>query len=232
MTITYGYQKPRQLADDLWELTGTWKNKFGRRMTVVRSVDGSIVVHNAFQLLPADLQWLRDQGQVRAIVAPNTFHCSDAGWMKRQFPAAELFVPAAKTECFRQLGLQVSDTARFPNLCGLKAIPMRGTRMQETAFLHTSSRTLILCDLAFNMPPVFTGLAKWFMNWNKVGVRFGPSRLTRLAFATDRTALLDSYQALLREDFDRVIVNHGDVLESGGREKLRQAVNEIWNSSL
>jgi hypothetical protein len=78
------------------------------------------------------------------------------------------------------------------------------------------------------MADVFTGFERSFMRWNKVGGRFGPSRLTKWVFAKDRKKLRDSYHNLLETDFDRVIVNHGDILETGGRERLRTSVAEIF----
>lgn len=39
----------------------------------------------------------------------------------------------------------------------------------------------------------------------------------------DRRALLKSIDRTLEWDFDRVIMSHGDVLESGGKEAMREA---------
>lgn len=216
---TYPYQRPTQLHEDLWEVTGSWSNKLGRRMTVLRLPDGQLVVHNAFQLHEPELDWLRSLGPVAHIVAPNAFHCSDAGWMAERFPEARVYAPPGKVP---------GASAAFPALPGLVAIPMNGTRLQETAFVHPSSRTLVLTDLAFNMPAVFSGVEKWLMTWNKVGDRFGPSRLTRLVFTKNRAELLASYKTLLEHDFDRVIVNHGDVLPANGKTLLARGVKEIF----
>lgn len=222
----YPYSPPRQLAENLWELHGEWSNKFGRRCTVIRLPDGRVVVHNAFELEPKDLQWLQSLGPVAIVIAPNVFHTSDAGWMAKKTGAA-LFVPKEKFASFA--GLNPQDVNRaFPALPGLRCIPMLGTRVSEAAFLHEPSLTLILCDLAFNMPDVFTGFERTMMKWNKIGGRFGPSRLTKWVFAKNREELLRSYKTLLQLDFDRVIVNHGDVLETDGKEKLRQGVEEIF----
>lgn len=65
----YPNQPPRKVAQDLWEISGGWSNKLGRRMTVIRQVDGSLLVHNALELSPSEM----DQ-RVSKIVAPNTFH--------------------------------------------------------------------------------------------------------------------------------------------------------------
>jgi hypothetical protein len=105
---------------------------------------------------------------------------------------------------------------------------MLGTRVEEAAFIHFSSRTLILCDLAFNMGNVYSGFEKLVMNWNKIGGQFGPSRLTKILFTKNRRLLIKSYETLLKENFDRVIVNHGEILESKGRAKLIEGIERIF----
>ena len=50
---------------------------------------------------------------------------------------------------------------------------------------------------------------------------FGPSRIMKLLMTADRAALFRSLERLLALDFDRVIVGHGRILETGGRERLR-----------
>ncbi|MFZ4404744.1 MAG: hypothetical protein ACOYOK_11635 [Pseudobdellovibrionaceae bacterium] len=230
-TIKFDYQPPRKLDENLWEIRGDWKNKFGRRMTVIRLNDGRLIIHNSIQLKNADLAWLTSQGRVSFIVAPNTFHCSDAGWMAEKFPTAELLVPKSKIEFFKKLKLNPKDVnSEFPTsiLSEVKCIPMLGTRVEEAAFIHFSSRTLILCDLAFNMGNVYSGFEKLVMNWNKIGGQFGPSRLTKILFTKNRRLLIKSYETLLKENFDRVIVNHGEILESKGRAKLIEGIERIF----
>ncbi len=233
MKTEFAYQPARQIHDSVWEIRGEWKNKLARRMTIVRLGDGRLFIHSSIRLKPTDLAWLTSLGKPAFIVGPNTYHCSDAGWMAEQFPEATLFVPRAKFKVFSDQGLHPKDVnTEFPAaIVGeLKCIPMQGTKMDEAAFVHIPSRTLILCDLAFNMPDIFKGLGKLFMRWN-TGGQFGPTRLTKLVFAKNRKALVASYQELLQEDFDRVIVNHGDVLESGGKEKLRAGVQRIFGEA-
>jgi hypothetical protein len=229
--IEFGYQPPRKLDEDLWEFRGDWKNKLGRRMTVIRLRDGRLVLHSSIRLRQGDLDWLLSQGTPSVIIAPNVFHCSDAGWMAKKFPAAELFVPKSKFKLFRSMGLSPKDVnSDFPMTIAdqLKCIPIQGTRFEEAAFLHIPSRTLVLCDLAFNMGDVFSGIEKLLMKWNRVGGQFGPSRLTKLVFAKDSRLLLSSYRDLLKEDFDRVIVNHGEVIKSGGRVGLSVGIERVF----
>jgi hypothetical protein len=49
---------------------------------------------------------------------------------------------------------------------------------------------------------------------------FGPSKLDPWLIR-DRDAARQSLERILTWDFDRVVVAHGDVLESGGHEALR-----------
>ena len=229
--VSFDYAPPRAVAENIWTIDGSWKNKLGRRMTVVRLLDGRLAIHNAIRLRSPELDWLRSLGRPAFIVAPNSFHCSDADWMSVRFPEAALFVPESKLATFSNKGLNPIDLSlHFPAEVAneLKCIPIKGTRIEEAAFVHSPSKTLILCDLAFNMPDVFTGLAKHLMKWNGVGGRFGPSRLLRLFFSKDKALLVESYRRLLEENFDRVIVNHGLILESDGKARLRAGVQEIF----
>ena len=56
--------------------------------------------------------------------------------------------------------------------------------------------------------------------------RFGPSRLAR-SFMEDKAAVRASVDRILAFDFDRVIVTHGDVVKTNGREALREAFSKI-----
>ena len=53
--------------------------------------------------------------------------------------------------------------------------------------------------------------------------RFGPTRVLRLLFLKDRRALGESVARLLEWDFDRAIMSHGHIVESGGKGLLTQA---------
>lgn len=229
--VLFNYSPPHQLAANLWEIRGEWKNKLGRRMTVIKLADDSIFIHNAIRLNAAELDWLKNLGSVQYVVAPNTFHCSDAGWMLDHFQNAQLFVPLKKISDFEKQGFKPKNiNGEFPkNISSeLSCFSMVGSKMEEAAFIHHPSKTLIFCDLAFNMADVFTGFEKIIMNLNKVGIRFGPSRITKLLFTKNTGELIQSYKNILTQDFDRVIVNHGDVLPSNGKNLLRKSVQEIF----
>jgi hypothetical protein len=61
------------------------------------------------------------------------------------------------------------------------------------------------------------------MRLNRAYNRFGPSRIFTSFAVNDRDAFLASIDAVLEHDFDRVIMSHGRVLETGGKDALRAA---------
>ena len=91
----------------------------------------------------------------------------------------------------------------------------------EVVFFHRASRTLILCDLAFNFGPRSPQPTRLLMKLLRSYGHLGPSKLDPLLIR-DRRAARESLERILAWDFDRIIVAHGDVLESGGHEILRQ----------
>ena len=92
-------------------------------------------------------------------------------------------------------------------------------------FFHRPSRSAIFTDLVFNVPADFKD-ARIF--YTLVGARghFGPHRLIRMMIR-DRKAARESVAKILEWDFDRVIVTHGDVLESGGKPKFAAAFSYL-----
>jgi len=92
--------------------------------------------------------------------------------------------------------------------------------LNEVAFFHRASRTLILADLAFNFvntASAFTRLALWLDG--ALGGLAVP-RTAKLAFAFNRGACRKAIDRILEWDFDRVIVAHGDVVETGARRSF------------
>jgi hypothetical protein len=92
--------------------------------------------------------------------------------------------------------------------------------LEEVAFLHRASRTLLLTDLAFHPTPASRPGARLWCRLTRTG-DFGPNAVARLT-VRDRAAVRASLEHILGWDFDRVTVTHGDVLETGGQEAFRR----------
>ena len=96
--------------------------------------------------------------------------------------------------------------------------------LDEHVFFHPTSRTLVVADLVFNVHacpglgmPLFLRLVG---AWKKLA----QSRVWRFA-TKDRAAAAASIDEVLAWDFDRLVMAHGDVIESGAREQLAEALH-------
>ena len=220
----------RKLADNLFVVERPQRFyglEVGSRMTVMRLEDGSLLLHSPVAL---DVQLRRELdalGAVRYAVAPNRFHHLYAGDVARAYPAVRLWVAAGverKRPDLEIAGVLTDDAP--PEWKGqIDQLYFRGRPFEnEIVFLHRGSRTLLLCDLAFNFGPTAPAVTRVVMTLFGGYGRFRPTRLDPLLIR-DRAAARRSLEQILTWDFDRVVVAHGDVLERGGRDLLRAGYN-------
>ena len=216
----------RRLADDVW-VTERPQRFFGlpvgARMTVIRLSGGRLLLHSPLPLdaeIRAELDAL---GRVAYAVAPNRLHHLYAGDVVRAYPDARLWVAPGLPEKRPDLvhaGV-LGDEAPVEWRGELEQAFFRGRPYEnEVAFFHPATRTLILCDLAFNFGPRDAWPTRVLMSLLRSYGKLGPSRLDPLLIR-DRAAASASLERILAWDFDRVIVAHGDVQESGGYPLMR-----------
>jgi len=197
----------------------------GTRMTVVRLSGGGLFVHSPITLdseLRAELDAL---GPVVDVVAPNLFHHLFVGPYRDAYPAAKLFgAPGLATKRADVHFDAVLGSSPDPLwLADLEQIQVEGMkRLRETVFFHAATRTLITSDLLFNVGvPAHLGTrlyARAAGTYDRVAV----SRLVRLV-VDDPAHARRSIDAVLGWDFDRVILAHGEVVETGGKALFRAA---------
>jgi hypothetical protein len=195
----------------------------GTRMTVIRLADGSLLLHSPVALDPGLRRELDSLGRVRFAVAPNRFHHLYAGGVGQAYPESRLWLAPGVEKKRPDLSFEavLGDEAPAEWKDEVEQVFFRGRPFEnEVVFLHRASRTLILCDLAFFFGPRAAPLTRMLMRLLGSYGRFGPSRLDPLLIR-DRRAARQALERILAWDFDRVVVAHGEVLESGGRAALR-----------
>ncbi len=221
---------PRKIADDVWSIDRRIAMRgpvsLPTRSTVIRLPNGSLVLHSPVFLDDETKKQLDSLGQVQYIVAPNSFHYLYAGAYFEQFPSSELFVAPGLPERCPELPPATILGAQAPEAwAGVleQTIfgPLHG--LSEVAFCHTPSRTLILTDLSFYVRSAENAVERLFWRVSGVWQRFGPSLTVRLALLRDRTVVRSFLDRVLAWDFDRIVVAHGDVLDSGGRQAFEKA---------
>jgi len=215
-----------QLAPDLWIAERPQRFyglEVGTRMTVMRLVDGSLLLHSPVRLEPRLCAELDAIGRVRFVVAPNRVHHLYAGRVVDAYPDARLWVAPGLERKRPDLvyAAVLGDDAPREWAGQVDQVFFRGRPYEsEVVFFHRPSRTLILCALAFNFGPRAARPTRWLMRLLRSYGRFGPSTLDPWLIR-DRSAARASLERILAWDFDRVVVAHGDVLEHGGHEAFR-----------
>jgi hypothetical protein len=230
--------QPKNLAPNLWIVDqpdfSTGFAKIGTRMTVIKLASGGLFLHSPTKLDAETKRALDALGEVRAVVAPSRAHHLYVSDYIKEWPAAKLYGPPglvgdiadfrARLGARRDLKLDavLGDEPEDEWAGEIDQHLFKGAvQLNEVVFFHRSTRTVIFTDLVFNVPADFKE-ARIF--YTLVGGRgtFGPHRLIKQAIR-DRKAARESVAKILEWDFDRVIVTHGDVLESGGHAKFAAA---------
>lgn len=218
----------RALGDGIWcldhplRLPGGFE--IGTRTVVVRLPDDGLLLHSPGPLDETERAAIDALGTVRAVVAPNAFHHLFLEQASVHYPEATLHaVPSVQA---RYPGLATRCLTGDPDPAWkgvLEQTTIDGApRLDEVVFFHPASRTLLLVDLCFHTHRAESWRTKVFLQLAGAWQRFGPCRLAK-ALMRDESAVRASVDRVLGWDFDRLTVTHGDVVETGARERLRDA---------
>ncbi len=234
-----------RLADDLWvaEQPQTYFGlSIGTRMTVIRQRSTNRLVILSPIQPSAELETgLAELGVVGDIVAPNVFHHLYLQAFQQRFPLATTWGPPALRQKCPHLELDRLLSADTPSpwpellLCSLTGLrtlgPTGPSPLHEVAFCHRASRTLVLTDSAFNFDTSAAWLTRLITRISGGFDGLEPTILERLA-TSERASLRRAMQLVLQWDFDRVIVAHGAIVETGGKQALARAYSSFLGSPL
>ena len=214
----------RQVAPELWvaEAPLRYFVEMGRRMTVARLGDGGLWLHSPLPLSEELRGALAELGEVRFVVAASNLH----GHLSMgDYSEAELFAPPGLAVKRPELDFagELGDEPDERWGAVLDQTIFRGHRMlDEVVFLHRPTGTLIVGDTCFNIQPHAPLLTRVWALGPRLRPRVGPTTLFRLAIR-DRAAARASVDRILAWDFDRLIVGHGAIVETGGKDAFRRA---------
>ena len=210
----------RRLAEDLYvaeQPQRFYGLEVGARMTVMRLGD-DLLVHSPIDVEPAAVAGL---GTLRWVVAPNRLHHLYVGpWIEA---GAASYAPRGLPDKRPDLSFDHVITERSePFGPAVLVVPTRCFALtNELVFLHRPSRTLVVTDLVYHFTSEAPALTKAVM-WcacGYPGVR--TSSLERLGMTRD--VARREIGAILELDFDRLVMAHGEVVETGGREAFARA---------
>jgi hypothetical protein len=215
-----------KLDENLWVARRPLKlvvGDVGARMTVIRLPDDALLIHSPVALDADTRRALDALGPVRWVLGPCKVHHFHLAEFAAAYPDAALLAAPGLPEKRRDLRFAhvLTDDLELPFGGAIAHHVFGGAPMlNEVVLLHRPTRTLVLTDLAFNLPPGARNEARLFHRLVGATGRFGPHRVVRLGMR-DRAAAARSLETILGWDFERVIVSHGEVLETGGKAALR-----------
>lgn len=217
---------PVRLGPGIWELERRLRVAgavLPTRSTIIEIGAGELLVISA---PPPPWPDLRDLGAVSTVIAPNAFHYLHAEAFAQHVGTSNVLVAPGlphRTGSLREAEeLSANSLQEWREFLEFRVInPQR--YLSEVLFFHPPSRTLILTDLAFNLtrlPRAYDRVA-----WRMFGVPkgFGVSRNARAFLLADEAHAKAVLRAAWSWPFDRIVVAHGDVIESEARATFKSA---------
>lgn len=220
---------PAPLGEGLWSLDRRLR-LFGAfvpcRSVLARLGTGDLVVIGAPALVSGSAAAIGELGRVAAVVAPNSFHYLYAGEVLAEFPSAGFVaapgLPERVPALPRGLILDRPTASHWaPELEYRVFGPVRG--VSEILFFHVSSRTLVCTDLASNLIRHERTVDRWITRGYGMRAEFGPSRNARTLLRVDPDESRRVLRAVLEWPFERIVVAHGESIESDARTKFTEA---------
>ena len=219
-----------ELAENIWVFRADLKLlglDIGCCMTVVKLSDGSLLLHSPIEHTKQISTSLETLGCVKYIVAPNSFHHLFISPYLDQYDADFYTVEdvAKKRHDIANINvLADGDSPPWGN--DFEWTIVKGKRVQEIVLFHKLSRTLILTDMAFNIPdPIHPARLVWHRMIHACG-KFSPSRVGKMLFG--KTDDVQSKMALIQSwDFKRIIVSHGSPVTENAKETFEKGMKVL-----
>jgi hypothetical protein len=200
-----------------------------RRMTVVRLRDGGLVVWSAIALDDAVMARVEAEGRPAFLVVPNDHHRLDAAAWKARYPEIVVVAPLGARD--RVAEVVPVDTCA-PDFAdpAVRFVAVPGTRDHEAALVvhRAAGTTLVVNDVIANIRDP-NGIGGWLLE--RMGFAGSEAQVpgpVKLALVKDRSALRDQLlQWAGIADLKRIVVAHGDVIDSSPQQALRELASRL-----
>ncbi len=202
---------------------------FFGRATFIRLSSGDVLVHSPCPVDDALTTQLREIGPLSHIIAPGSYHYFHVSAWQDAFPDATTWICPGVERKSPDLEFDwlLSDHSPETWASEIDQILVRGNRfIWEVAFLDKPSKTLVLTDLVENIGEQTQG-TNWVIKlwWKAVMDMWDkpkPAPEYQMGWSHKASARR-SLERILEWDFERVVIAHGENLDSGVKEVLRQA---------
>jgi len=235
----------REITPDVYTFSRPFSRFFGLfpmggRTTAVKLSGGGVWVVASTPLSPETKTAVEALGPVQYIMAADADHHFFLTEWVNAYPDAKVIgvegLPEKKkSEKWKFSGVYGVDTPEttYGFEDDIHACYFSGFSKKDVAWLHVKSRTLIVADLIFNLP------AKEQYSKSKSSPKpafflpkFEPSSEFHQKFVwnegKDKEAMKADAATVKGWDFDRIIMCHGDVIETGGKQVWETVYSKYW----
>ncbi len=227
---------PKPIADNVFIVDSAMPGAVGLllpvRMTVIRLLNGDLLLHSPTQFTAALKHELDLLGRIRHLVAPNVVHWTFLKDWQRACPDAATWAAPnlRKRSQVRKNGVRLDHDlgdvapAEWQGVVDVATVP-GGLGFRETALFHRPTRTLLLTDLVVNLEPhkvpaAMRPMARLLGTLAPDGM---PPAYLRAVIKWQHPAAAQAAKRLLALGPDRVIFAHGRWFEHDGAAALRRS---------
>ena len=193
-------------------------------MTIVKLEDNTLLLHSPIKLDARQVSAINELGSVQYLVSPNLLHHLSLTQATTHWPAAKVW--AAPGLAAKIKGIRVDEVlAADSSLAGIDVLPIDGCpQLQEFAFFHRASSTLVLTDLVFNEATGHNIGGRLFLRASGAYGRFAVSKVVK-SMIKDRTAFGRSLAAVLDLPFERIVMAHGEIMEKNAKQRFQELMS-------
>lgn len=217
----------RCIADGVWIDTAPVEflgMRLTANMTVLRLPDGGLLLHSPVACTPGRRAAVDALGSVTHLYSPNTFHHLRIGDWAAAHPTARLSAPAGLAAKRPDLRIDRRHGAPEPAFGGaVEELRIEGFRLEEAVLVYRPARVAIVADLLHNIGRPEHAWTRIYTTLAGFHDRVALSRVIRWTAFPDRKAARRSLDRVLAEDFDTLILGHGEPILTGGKAALIEA---------
>ncbi len=208
------------------------------RMTIVKLYDGKLWLHSPCKLDVNLKSQIDSIGEIAYIVAPGNFHHLHVADLQKQYPNAETFLCPGLEKKRAELKFDwILGNRPDPHWGSeFEQVVIQGTRIiNEVAFFHLSTKTLILVDLLENIGDDYThdaGLLLQFW-WKAIFHMWNNPKAApeyQLGWG-DKAVVKKALDKILSWDFGRIILAHGNLIESNAKAVAAKAWENVLHET-
>jgi len=223
----------QELTSDVWSHDTMLSLPLGLRlplrMTVLRLPSGKLLLHNPVAIDDQLAAAIDKLGPVTELAAPNLYHHLFLGPAVRRYPAAAVRGPrhlSAKKEGLT-FHSELGDEAPVAYEGAVETAEIAGApKLNEIAFFHRPSRTLVVSDLVFNVRTPANRPTAVLLSMMGTRGQLAQSYFWRFS-VRDKKAAAASISRILDWDFCRVLMAHGEPVLENARSEMERVLNRM-----